>query len=60
MTYYLTAGPLEGYRTYILTGLAALTVIAHWALGDATAADAINDLWKLFMAGGVAALRSAV
>lgn len=60
MSYILTGGFAKGYRTYIMTGLAALTVIAGWAVGDHTEAETIRSLWDLFMAGGVAGLRAAV
>lgn len=60
MSYVLTGGFAKGYRTYIMTGLAALTVAAGWAVGDHSTAESVRALWEIFMAGGVAAARAAM
>lgn len=60
MTNVLTCGWARGYRTYIMCGLAALTAIAAWSVGDANTADTLRALWELFLSGGVAATRAAL
>jgi hypothetical protein len=57
MGYLLTGGFLAGYRTYILSGLAALTAVAYWSIGEQTTAATLQALWELFASGGLAALR---
>lgn len=56
----ITGGFLKNYRTYVLTGLAALTAVAYWATGDQTTADTMRMLWELFTSGSVATLRAGV
>jgi hypothetical protein len=58
MGYLLTGGFLAGYRTYILSGLAALTAVAYWSIGEQTTAATLQALWELFASGGLAALRA--
>ena len=48
---------LKGYKTYILTGVAAVTVIAQYLVGDLGLTEAIN---ALLATGIVAALRDAI
>jgi hypothetical protein len=48
---------LKGYKTYILTGVAAISVIAQYLVGDLGLTEAIN---ALLATGIVAALRDAI
>jgi hypothetical protein len=48
---------LKGYKTYILTGIAAISVIAQYLVGDLALTDAIN---ALLATGIVATLRDAI
>jgi hypothetical protein len=48
---------LKGYKTYILTGVAAITVIAQYLVGDLGLTEAVN---ALLATGIVAALRDAI
>ena len=59
MGYILTGGFAKGYRTYIFMGLAGLTAVANWAVGDMSTSQTLNTLWELFASGGIAALRAA-
>lgn len=59
MSYVLTGGFLKGYRTYVLSGLAAITAVAYWSVGDQSTADTLRALWELFASGAIAALRAA-
>lgn len=60
MTYVLTGGFLKGYRTYVLSGIAAITAVAYWSVGDQTTVDTLRALWELFASGAVASLRAGV
>jgi hypothetical protein len=44
LTWWLSGGFARGYRTYILMGLAVLTVAVGWADGDLTTSQAIPAL----------------
>lgn len=60
MSYLLTGGFLKGYRTYVLSGLAAITAVAYWAIGDQSTTDTLRALWELFASGAIASLRAGV
>jgi hypothetical protein len=47
----------KGYKTYILTGVAAISVIAQYLVGDLGLTESIN---ALLATGIVAALRDAI
>ena len=57
LTYLLTGGFLKGYRTYILTAIAVITVVAQFAVGDVNLTDAIQ---AVAMALGVGTVRAAL
>lgn len=59
MGYLLTGGFLAGYRTYILSGLAAVTAVAYWSIGDQSTAATLQTLWELFASGALASIRAA-
>lgn len=48
---------LKGYKTYILAGMAALTVITQYLVGDISLSVAINGV---LASGIVAAMRDAI
>lgn len=48
---------LKGYKTYILAGLAAVTVVVQYLVGDISLTVAINGV---LASGIVAALRDAI
>lgn len=56
LAYILTGGFAKGYRTYIMAGIAAVTVVAQFAVGDVSLSDAIQ---QLALALGLGTLRSA-
>jgi hypothetical protein len=58
--YLLTGGLLAGYRTYVLSGLAAITAVAYWSIGDQSTSATLQALWELFASGGLAALRAGL
>lgn len=43
LTYLLTGGFAKGYRTYILAGIALVTVVAQFAVGDIGLTDALQQ-----------------
>jgi hypothetical protein len=47
----------KGYKTYILTGVAAISVIAQYLVGDLGLTESIN---ALLATGIVATLRDAI
>lgn len=53
-------GILSGYKTYILGGLAALTAIANYLVGDVDLAPALEALWQGLLATGLITLRAGV
>jgi hypothetical protein len=55
----MTGGFLAGYRTYVLSGLAAMTAVALWSVGDQSTTDTLRALWELFASGALASLRAA-
>jgi hypothetical protein len=57
--YYATGGFMKGYRTYVLAGAGAVTVIAQWAVGDMSFNSAADHLWQLITSAGLATLRAA-
>lgn len=60
MTDLLTGGFLRGYRTYILSGLAVITAVAYWSVGDQSTTDTLRALWELFASGALASLRAGL
>jgi len=44
LTWLLAGGFLKGYRTYILVGVAAITSIASFAVGDMSLTDLVKAL----------------
>jgi hypothetical protein len=60
LTWLLTGGFAKGYRTYVLAGLAAVTVVANWSLGDQTTNDSVQALWQLLMSLSFGAARAAL
>jgi hypothetical protein len=54
----LTGGFLAGYRTYVMSALAAATAIAMWSIGEQNTVTTLQALWELFASGGLAALRA--
>lgn len=55
--YILTGGFAKGYRTYILTGVAIVTVAAQFAVGDINLTDAIQ---AAALALGLGTVRAAL
>ena len=53
---FLTGGFLRGYRTYVLSFVAALAVVANYAVGDLSLTEAINGV---ALAIGLGTLRAA-
>ena len=53
-------GMLKGYKTYVLSGLAVITAIVGWLVGDATLAGALEEAWKILFPLITAALRAGV
>lgn len=56
ITKILTGGFLKGYRTYILAGVAAVTVAAQFLVGDLNLTEALQ---QLALALGLGSLRAA-
>ena len=48
---------LKGYKTYIVAGMAALTAITGYLVGDISLADAIQGV---LASGAIAAIRDAI
>lgn len=56
ITYILTGGFAKGYRTYILAGVAVITVAAQFSVGDLSLTEAIQ---QGAIALGLSTLRAA-
>lgn len=57
LSYLLTGGFLKGYRTYVMMGIAAITAVAGYAVGDMSLTQTITAVSVALGANG---LRSAV
>ena len=55
LTWLLAGGFLKGYRTYILVGVAAMTIVANFAVGDIGLQEMVTQLSTALAIGTVRA-----
>jgi hypothetical protein len=60
LVYLMTGGFLKGYRTQVIGGMAILTAVANYLVGDMSLTDLVQQLPLLLGGAGFAAFGAKV